>query len=69
MRPRKHAAAKADSAAAQSYRAGIHQAVVAQWSRPPSARREMQALLLVELVPTGEVVAVTVVEVEWQCGI
>ena len=57
-----NAAAEADAAAAQSYRAGIHQAVVAQWSRPPSARREMEALLLVELVPTGEVVAVTVVK-------
>ncbi|MEM1436023.1 MAG: TonB family protein [Pseudomonadota bacterium] len=56
------AAATADSSQAQSYRAGIHQAVVANWSRPPSARRDMEAVLLVELVPTGEVVAVTVVD-------
>jgi colicin import membrane protein len=51
-----------DEAVAQSYRNGIYQAVVANWSRPPSARNRMEAKLLVELVPTGDVVAVTVVE-------
>lgn len=54
--------AEADAAAAQSYRQGIYQAVVANWSRPPSARNRMEAKLLVELVPTGDVVAVTVLE-------
>jgi TonB family protein len=52
----------AGAAAAQSYRAGIYQAVVANWSRPPSARNRMEAKLLVELVPTGDVASVTVVE-------
>ena len=53
----------ADSeAVAQSYRVGIYQAVVANWSRPPSARNGMQAKLRVELVPTGDVVAVSLVE-------
>lgn len=51
-----------DQAVAQSYQLGIYQLVVANWSRPPSARNGMQALLMVELVPTGDVVAVTIVE-------
>jgi colicin import membrane protein len=48
--------------AAQSFRMGIYQAIVGNWSRPPSARQGMQALLRVELVPTGDIVSVTVVE-------
>lgn len=51
-----------DEARAQSYRFGIYQRVVANWSRPPSARNGMEARLLVELIPTGEVVGVTVAE-------
>ncbi len=47
---------------AQSYRYGIYQRVVANWSRPPSARNGMQARLQVELVPTGDVVAVMLIE-------
>jgi TonB family protein len=47
---------------AQSYRYGIYERVVANWSRPPSARNGMQAKLQVELVPTGDVVAVTLLE-------
>lgn len=54
--------AEADEAAAQSYRLGIYQQVVGNWSRPPSARNGMQAKLLVELVPTGDVVGVTLLE-------
>lgn len=46
-------------AVAQSYRYGIYERVVANWSRPPSARNNMEARLLVELVPTGDVVSVT----------
>lgn len=54
--------ASADAeAVAQSYRFGIYQKVVANWSRPPSARNGMEARLQVELVPTGEVVAVMLV--------
>ena len=56
-------AASADAqAVAQSYRYGIYQKVVANWSRPPSARNGMEARLQVELVPTGDVVAVMLVE-------
>ncbi len=47
---------------AASYRLAIRQRVVANWSRPLSARRGMDAKLLVELIPTGRVVSVTVVE-------
>lgn len=55
-------AASEAEAVAQSYRYRIYQQVVANWSRPPSARNGMQAKLLVELVPTGDVVSVMVVE-------
>jgi colicin import membrane protein len=48
----------ADAELASSYRQGIYLAIVANWSRPPSARNGMEAKLQVELVPTGEVVAV-----------
>ena len=50
-----------DDTVAASYRFGIYQRVVANWSRPPTARNGMQARLLVELIPTGRVVGVTVV--------
>lgn len=40
----------------------IQRQIVQNWSRPPSARNGMEALLRVFLVPTGEVVNVTVVE-------
>ena len=51
-----------DDVAAQSFRAAIYEQVRKSWSRPPSARNGMQALLLVELIPSGEVISVTVVE-------
>lgn len=59
------AAGLADSAienAAMDYIHAIHRAVVEQWSRPPSARNDMQARLLVELVPSGDLLAVTLTE-------
>jgi colicin import membrane protein len=55
-------AAAQEQAAAQSFRYGIYQQIVANWSRPPSARNGMQARLQVDLVPTGDVVAVTLLE-------
>lgn len=51
-----------DEQVAASYRFGIYQRVVANWSRPLSARLGMEAKLLVELIPTGRVMSVTVVE-------
>lgn len=53
--------ATADEVAA-SYRQLIYQRIVANWSRPPSARNGMETLLQVELVPTGSVVGVSVIE-------
>jgi colicin import membrane protein len=48
--------------AMQTYRASIYEQVRKNWSRPPSARNGMQARLLVELIPTGEVISVALVE-------
>lgn len=47
---------------AASYAALIQQTVTNYWSRPPSARNGMETLLLVQLVPTGEVVSVNVIK-------
>ena len=44
-----------------SYTALIAQTVVNTWSRPPSARNGMEAELRLQLVPTGEVVSVTLI--------
>ena len=49
----------AAGAAALAYLDGIYRDIVNNWSRPPSARNNMQAELLVELIPTGEVVSVS----------
>jgi TolA protein len=40
----------------------IKQAVIGRWTRPPSARNSMVAILEIALVPTGDVVGVTVLE-------
>ena len=40
----------------------IQRAVVNRWTRPPSARNGMRAALEIALVPTGDVVGVTVLE-------
>ncbi|MEM8563703.1 MAG: cell envelope integrity protein TolA [Pseudomonadota bacterium] len=55
------AAAAASAEMAASYAALIQQTVINYWSRPPSARNGMEALLSIRLVPTGEVVSVSVV--------
>ena len=47
---------------AASYAALIRQTVMSYWSRPPSARNGMEVLLTLQLIPTGEVVSVTVVK-------
>ncbi len=46
----------------QTYFQGIRSKIVANWSRPASARNGMQATLRVELVPTGEVAGVSLVQ-------
>ena len=40
----------------------IQRAVINRWTRPPSARNGMRAALEIALVPTGDVVGVTVLE-------
>ena len=47
---------------AQTFFQGIRAKVISNWSRPASARNGMQATLRVELVPTGEVVSVALLQ-------
>ena len=49
-----------DDEKAMAYASRIRLEVEQMWSRPPTARNGMQALLQVHLVPTGEVVDVHV---------
>lgn len=49
-----------DQQLTQSYSDLIAAVIEDNWSRPPSARNEMEAELLIQLIPTGEVVSVTV---------
>ena len=49
-----------DDEKAMAYVAQIQREIIQNWSRPPSARNGMEALLRVYLVPTGEVVDVVV---------
>jgi len=56
------AAAATSAEMAASYAALIQQTVVNYWSRPPSARNGMETLLSIQLIPTGEVVSVTIVK-------
>jgi colicin import membrane protein len=46
----------------QSYEGLIKEAVERKWSRPPSARNGMSCELLIQLIPTGEVVDVQIVK-------
>ncbi|MBV1928988.1 MAG: cell envelope integrity protein TolA, partial [Gammaproteobacteria bacterium] len=47
---------------AQGYQSYIQQRIIANWVRPLSARRDMEVTLLVKLVPTGQVVGVSVLK-------
>ena len=53
--------ASATGAMSASFVALIQQTVINYWSRPPSARNGMEAELAIQLIPTGEVVSVTIV--------
>ena len=46
----------------RTYQAGIYDLVRKNWSRPPSARNGMQARFVVELIPTGELLSVALVD-------
>ncbi len=54
--------AESDAEVAESYIAMLKQVIENNWSRPLSARNGMQAELLIQLVPTGEIVSVVVVQ-------
>ncbi|MEH6617386.1 MAG: energy transducer TonB [Porticoccus sp.] len=54
--------AENDAQLANSYSAYIFDRVAGNWNRPPSARRGMEVELLIQLVPTGQVVSVMIVQ-------
>lgn len=54
------AVAAAGEAMSASYAALIRETVENYWSAPPSARNGMETLLAIQLAPTGELVAVSV---------
>ena len=51
-----------DDEKAMAYVAQIQREIIQNWSRPPSARNGMQTILRVHLVPTGEVINVSIEE-------
>ncbi|AFV00951.1 cell envelope integrity protein TolA [Simiduia agarivorans] len=53
---------KRHAEASQSYTAAITQRIIMNWSRPPSARNGMQCTLSIQLVPTGRVIDVKVLQ-------
>ncbi len=52
--------AESDAELANSYIAVISRVIENNWDRPPSARKDMEVELVLQLVPTGEVVGVKV---------
>ncbi len=59
-------AAAEQAAAAQgqmiaTYGDYVRDRIISNWNRPPSARRDMEAVLQVRLVPTGQVMGVAVI--------
>jgi colicin import membrane protein len=54
--------AQEDQRAANSYRQIIQQRLSENWSRPPSARRNMEAQVRIQIVPTGRVVGVIIIK-------
>jgi TonB family protein len=55
-------AMEAGDAETTTYEEAIAMAIEDNWSRPPSARRDMQVVLRIQLIPTGEVVGVSVIK-------
>ena len=53
--------AETEAEIAMAYMGVIHDLVQQNWSRPPSARNNMTAVLRIRLVPTGDVVDVEIV--------
>ncbi|MEX0618051.1 MAG: cell envelope integrity protein TolA [Pseudohongiellaceae bacterium] len=53
--------ARTEQEQVQSYSAFISQAVTGSWSRPPSARNNMTAVLRLTMIPTGQVLNVEII--------
>lgn len=51
---------KEDEQLAASFIGVIKSAVENNWSRPPSARRDMRAVVQIRLIPTGELISATI---------
>ena len=51
-----------DVVSSKSYEEMIGERVAQNWSRPPSARKGMQTVLEIKMLPTGQVVGVSVVK-------
>ncbi len=51
-----------ESVISTSYATAIQRKVIRYWSRPPSARNGMECLIAIQLVPTGEVVASSILK-------
>jgi len=54
--------AQEEEIAANSYRQLIQRRLSENWNRPPSARRDMETTIRLQLVPTGRIVGVTVLK-------
>ena len=54
--------AETDAQLVMSYTDAIQAAIEDNWSRPPSARHDMEVILRIQLIPTGEVISVSIVK-------
>ncbi len=54
--------AESEAELANSYIGLIIETIQSRWNRPPSARNNMETELIIQLVPTGEVVSVDIVK-------
>lgn len=54
--------AENDEQLASSYSSYIFDRVAGNWNRPPSARRGMEVELSIQLVPTGQVISVAIIQ-------
>ena len=54
--------AREDEQVANSYMQMIRQRLTENWNRPPSARRDMETLIEIRLVPTGRIVGVNILQ-------
>jgi colicin import membrane protein len=55
-------AAERDQEAVASYVGMMQRDITNNWSRPPITRRDMQVTLSIQLIPSGDVISVTVVK-------